>query len=313
LSRNTDRRPKRAQLDLFASGEPVVGSLSARATSSARTARLPLRDEPATPFLKWAGGKTQLLGQLIPLLPGSGINRYHEPFIGGGALFFAVGPPRSYLSDLNPDLVNCYQVIRGQVEDLIEALDEHVYEQEYYYEIRAQDPRDLGDVDRAARFIYLNRTCFNGLHRVNRKGQFNVPFGRYSNPTICDADNLRRVASALRSTTLQCAGFEKVLDRARAGDLVYFDPPYQPISATSSFTSYTSSTFGPTQQAALADVFCQLDRKGVKVMLSNSDAQFIRDLYEGFEISEVQAHRNINRDAARRGPITELVVRNFRG
>lgn len=315
MSKNVRMRPERAQRDLFGLEPDHTGALTARrgGGGAARTARLPSTlDVPAQPFLKWAGGKGGLLSQLLPLMPRElRWSRYHEPFVGGGAVFFSLAPRRAYLSDLNPELVNCYRVIRGDVDALCEALREHVYEKDHYYEVRAVDPSTLDDVQRAARFIYLNRTCFNGLHRVNRKGQFNVPFGRHANPTICDEPNLRRVSAALREVEIAHAGFEAVLERAQPGDFVYFDPPYQPISATSSFTAYTSHAFGPRQQAELAQVFRALDARGCKVMLSNSNAEFIRTLYQGFDIREVYATRAINRDASKRGPIPELVVRNY--
>lgn len=316
MSKYARMRPERAQRDLFGLEQDDAGSLSARRPSggSARTARLPSTlDVPAQPFLKWAGGKGQLMGQLFPLMPRDlRWNRYHEPFVGGGAVFFALAPKRAVLSDLNPELVTCYRVIKQDVDGLCEALRQHVYEKDHYYEVRALDPETLTDVERAARFIFLNRTCFNGLHRVNRKGQFNVPFGRHANPTICDEPNLRRVSAALRQVEIHCTGFDAVLERAKAGDFVYFDPPYQPISATSSFTAYTSHAFGPKQQAELADVFRALDKRGCQVMLSNSNAEFIKTLYAGFDIREVYATRAINRDASKRGPIPELVVRNYR-
>jgi DNA adenine methylase len=315
MSKSSLMRPKRAQGDLFSETTPEAGAVGVRRPrgGSARTARLPTPlDVPASPFLKWAGGKGQLLSQLFPLMPApEQIPRYHEPFIGGGAVFFALAPRRAVISDLNPELVTCYQVIRREVDALIDALGEHVYEKEHYYAVRSQDPESLTAVQRAARFIFLNRTCFNGLHRVNRKGQFNVPFGRHANPTICDEVNLRRVARALRHTEVEHAPFQRVLEHAREGDFVYFDPPYQPISATSSFTAYTSHAFGPAQQVELAQVFRALDARGCRVMLSNSNAEFIRALYAGFDIREVFATRAINRDATKRGPIAELVVRNF--
>ena len=315
------KRPPRAQGDLFAANDPVEsGSLSvtARRSQSARLARLaPQLDNealaaPAAPFLKWVGGKGQLLSQLLPLMPKRGpFSRYFEPFVGGGAVFFALAPRLATLSDLNPDLVNCYQVIKTQVDALIAELGKHVYEKEYYYQVRAQDAGELNPVARAARFIYLNKTCFNGLHRVNRAGKFNVPFGRYTNPTICDSPRLRAVSRILQGTDIRCSGYEHVLDLARPGDFVYFDPPYAPISATSSFTAYTNSTFGAKEQTDLRDTFKALDRKGVKVMLSNSNAGFISELYRDFEITEVYATRSINRDASGRGPIPELVIRNY--
>lgn len=316
MSKSSLKRPSRAQGDLFAEQALESGAVGVRRPrgGSARTVRLPLPlpATRATPFLKWAGGKGQLLTQLLPLMPApEQIARYHEPFIGGGAVFFALAPARAVISDLNPELVVCYQVIRREVEALIAELSRHVYEKEHYYSVRAQEPAALSAVERAARFIFLNRTCFNGLHRVNRKGQFNVPFGRHANPTICDAENLRAVARSLRHTEVEHAPFQRVLEHARAGDFVYFDPPYQPISATSSFTAYTAHAFGPAEQAELAQVFRTLDRRGCRVMLSNSNAEFIRALYAGFEVREVLATRAINRDATKRGPIAELLVRNF--
>jgi DNA adenine methylase len=307
----------RAQRTLFAEESLSEGSLVVRPTAPAGSgfvARAPSPvDAPATPFLKWAGGKTQLMSQLLPLMPARGIaGRYFEPFVGGGALFFKLSPAQAVLSDLNAELVNCYRTIRTRVEALIQALKKHQYSSEHYYSVRAQRPSDLTEVQRAARFIFLNRTCFNGLHRVNKRGQFNVPFGRYNNPTICDETNLWRVHHALEHTEVNHEGYEHVLERARAGDFVYFDPPYAPISATSNFTSYTASSFGSQQQAELAGVFRALDKRGVKVMLSNSNAPLIHDLYRGFDIKEVYATRAINRDPSRRGKISELVVRNYR-
>ena len=313
MSKYARARPERAQRDLFAVEPSQAGALKLRRPSggAARTARLPSSlDAPAQPFLKWAGGKSQLLSQLMPLMP-ERFGRYHEPFVGGGAVFFALTPVHASLSDLNPDLVTCYRVIRDEPDALVRALRSHVYEKDHFYEVRSWDPAALEPVERAARFIFLNRTCFNGLHRVNKKGQFNVPFGRYTNPTICDEVNLHRVSASLRHTEISCGGFDAVLERARPGDFVYFDPPYQPISATSSFTAYTSSAFGPLQQEELAEVCKALDRRGCAFMLSNSNAAFIRELYQGFDVREVYATRAINRDATKRGPIAELLVRNY--
>ena len=312
MAKHARTRPIRAQGDLFSKEADEQGSLSAKRSTAARTARLPSSlDAPAQPFVKWVGGKTQLLSQLFPLMPERITGTYHEPFVGGGAMFFALAPTHAVLSDLNPELVNCYRVIRTKVAALVDALREHVYEKDHYYAVRAQEPEQLPDVERAARFIFLNRTCFNGLHRVNRKGQFNVPFGKYTNPTICDEANLRRVGAALKHVDIHHSGYSNVLERAERGDFVYFDPPYAPLSATSSFTAYTSSSFGAQQQEELRDVVRELDRRGCKVMLSNSSAQFIRDLYAEFDVREVYATRAINRDASKRGPIAELVVRNY--
>ncbi|MBI5500370.1 MAG: DNA adenine methylase [Deltaproteobacteria bacterium] len=267
-------------------------------------------DEPR-PFLKWAGGKGQLLEQYGPLFPRR-FGRYHEPFVGGGAVFFHLRPPRATLSDDNGELVDCLIAVRDDLPAVIDALGRHVYDKDHYYAVRALSPDELPLAERAARTIYLNRTCFNGLYRVNSKGGFNVPFGRYSNPTICDAPNLRACSRALKRARIERAPFPAVLDRARRGDFVYFDPPYHPLSKTAYFTAYAKGGFREEDQRELARVYSELDRRGVLVMLSNSDTPLVRDIYRGFRIVRVQATRAINSKAARRGAITELVVLNYR-
>lgn len=264
----------------------------------------------AGPFLKWAGGKGRLLAQYQPLFPQQ-YARYFEPFVGAGAVFFHLQPENAQLSDVNPELVNAYQVIRDQVEDLIETLGTYQHDREFYYALRAQDPELLTPVERAARIIYLNKTCFNGLYRVNRRGQFNVPFGDYKNPRILDVAGLRAAHAALQGVGVTHQGFDAVLAEAKSGDFVYFDPPYHPLSPTASFTSYAADDFGPEDQIRLAAVFRRLDAKGVKLMLSNSDTPFIRDLYEGFHIQQVWAPRAINRDASKRKGVPEVVVTNY--
>lgn len=271
----------------------------------------PLNTDEPRPFLKWAGGKGQLLEQYGPLFPRR-FGRYHEPFVGGGAVFFHLHPARATLSDDNSDLIDCLTAVRNDLPAVITALGQHRYEKEYYYAVRAQDPAELPLVERAARMIYLNRTCFNGLYRVNSKGGFNVPFGRYANPTICDAPNLRACARALKRARIERAPFPAVLDRARRGDFVYFDPPYHPLSKTAYFTAYAKGGFREADQRELARVYAELDRRGVLVMLSNSNAPLVRELYKGFRIVQVQATRSINSKGARRGAITELVVLNYR-
>lgn len=266
--------------------------------------------EKASPFLKWAGGKGRLLGQYQPLFPQS-YERYFEPFVGAGAVFFHLAPSEAHLSDVNPELVNAYQVIRDQVAELIETLANYPHDRDFYYALRAQDPATLTPVERAARIIYMNKTCFNGLYRVNRRGQFNVPFGDYKNPRILDEAGLRAAHAALQGVSVTHQGFDAVLAEAKSGDFVYFDPPYHPLSPTASFTSYAADDFGPEDQIRLAAVFRRLDAKGVKLMLSNSETPFIRDLYEGFHVEQVWAPRAINRDAAKRQAVAEVVVTNY--
>jgi DNA adenine methylase len=275
-----------------------------------------------SPFVKWAGGKSQLLTQFDPYLPAY-FGRYVEAFVGGGALFFhlynqgELEDKGIVLIDRLEELINCYRTIQGQVEALIAVLHDHEphrADKDYYYEVRAWDRRpgyeQRSDVERAARFIYLNRTCYNGLYRVNRRGQFNVPFGRYRNPTICDEDNLRAVHRALQGVTLLAADFERCLEFAGAGDLVYLDPPYHPLSNTARFTSYTSADFRPKDQVRLAHLFRTLDRRGSLVMLSNSHSPTIQKLYEGYEQVIVEAIRAINSKAGGRGAIPELLILN---
>jgi DNA adenine methylase len=275
----------------------------------------PDQDLPAPrPILKWVGGKTQLLEQMKPLLPRT-FNRYFEPFVGGAALFFDLRTQRpdmaAFLSDVNAELVSCYTAVRDDVEAVIHALGAHVYESDHYYKVRALKPVDLVPPQRAARTIYLNKTGYNGLYRVNRSGQFNVPFGRFTKPLFCDVENLRACARALRGVSIEHGDFSGVLKHAKRGDFVYFDPPYVPISPTSDFTAYIPGGFGEGEQRKLAKVFAKLATRGVHAMLSNSDTPFVRELYEGFDIQVVYASRSVNSNAARRGKLREVVVRSF--
>ena len=272
------------------------------------------------PFVKWVGGKRQLLKQFrfMNLYPPEGFNsmvgRYFEPFVGGGAVFFDLRPGKAYLSDLNSELVIAYNVIKNNVDGLIKSLKKHKHTKEYFLKIRAKDPKKLSDLEVASRFIYLNRTCFNGMYRVNSKGGFNVPFGKYSNPLICDEQNLRRVSKALKNVEIKCQDYKSVLKKARKGDFVYFDPPYFPVSKTASFTSYTKEAFLEKEQIELRDTFLELNKKGCFVMLSNSDTSFINEIYSGFKgvrITKVEAGRAINSKASGRGKITEVLVTNY--
>ena len=272
------------------------------------------------PFVKWVGGKRQLLRQFreLGLYPPEDFNpmtnTYYEPFVGGGAVFFDLLPKNAELSDLNNELVTTYNVIKNNVDELIQSLQKHIYDKEYYLEVRAKKVEDLSDVEVASRFIFLNRTGFNGLYRVNKSGQFNVPFGRYNNPVICDEDNLRRVSNALQDVTITHQDYKHVLKTAKSGDFIYLDPPYYPINATSSFTSYTAEGFLEKEQTELRDTFVKLHEKGCFVMLSNSDTPFINELYSGIDgiiINKITAGRSINSKGSGRGKITEVLVTNY--
>lgn len=278
-----------------------------------------VKSSAAKPFLKWAGGKGQLLQQFEEIFP-SKFNNYIEPFLGGGALFFHLYNSnrlkkckKIILIDSNEELMNCYSVIQEDVEKLIAILEDPKYinEEDAYYKVRHEEPYDK--FERAARTIYLNKTCFNGLYRVNSKGKFNVPFGKYKNPQICNPDNLKAVSKALKNVNIVCDKFEKCLEFAREKDFIYFDPPYQPLSTTSNFTSYTKDSFNEKDQKDLCKAYKKLDKRGCKIMLSNSDTPFIRDLYKNkkFKIHVVSAKRAINCKASGRGAINELVILNY--
>ncbi|KPK17036.1 MAG: hypothetical protein AMJ62_03245 [Myxococcales bacterium SG8_38] len=285
-------------------------------TSAAIASRVAREPREAAPFVKWAGGKGRLLSQLRPLLPpGVARMRHVEPFVGGGAMFFSRQPSRALLTDINPQLIDAYHAIRDDVDRVIDALEALAADhcKERYYQVRERYNRGarLTAEKRAAMFIYLNKTCFNGLHRVNRKGEFNVPFGSYKNPRILNEGGLRAASRALRSAELRCSSFEALLETAKPGDFIYFDPPYEPVSTTASFTSYARDGFSRVDQRRLAEVYGALDRRGCKLMLSNSDVPFIRNLYRRFKVDIVAAPRAINCDAAKRGKVTEIVVRNY--
>lgn len=280
--------------------------------------------QAATPFLKWAGGKGQLLAQYEPFFPTEPVRRYFEPFVGSGAVFFHLQSrglfERAHLSEVNAELITCYLAVRDHVDDLIAALREHAREHAeggatHYYAVRAWDRApDWADAplaQHAARMIYLNKTCYNGLWRVNSRGHFNVPMGRYRRPDILNEGRLRAASRALQGVEAAVAGFEGVLERAEAEDFVYCDPPYVPLSATANFTSYSAAPFGEDEQRRLAEVFAGLDRKGCRVMLSNSDTPLVRQLYRAFRIETVSARRNINSMRHKRGAVSEVVVLNY--
>jgi len=289
----------------------------------AQNPKTDVQDKPklqkAKPFVKWAGGKQQLLAQYDVLFPPRP-RRYYEPFVGGGAVFFHFWnsgrlPRDAFLFDNNEELVNAYLAVRDQLDELLELLAVHKgnHCKEYYYEIRSLDRQDveLSNVERAARTIYLNKTCYNGLYRVNRKGQFNVPIGSYENPRIRDVDTLRVASIALQGVCVEVRDFRTMVDLAQAGGFFYFDPPYDPLSKTSNFTGYTAGSFRDDDQQALAYIFAQLSERGCLCMLSNSFTPFIRGLYQGFTIETVLANRAISSDPDGRGGIRELVVLNY--
>lgn len=270
------------------------------------------------PLVKWAGGKRQLLPHIHAALPADAPRRFYEPFIGGGAVLFSLEPARARVNDLNGELINLYEVVRDGVDELIAELAGYPNETEFFYALRAAD-RDaqrfatLSPVERAARTLYLNRTCYNGLYRVNAAGQFNAPFGRYKNPTICDEGTLRAVHRyfADNDVAFSQGDFAAAVAEAREGDFVYFDPPYDPVNVTSSFTGYQKGGFDRTEQERLKEVCDDLDRRGVKFLLSNSATDFIRELYADYEVGIVGATRAINSVGSRRGKVDEVLVRNY--
>jgi DNA adenine methylase len=276
------------------------------------------------PFVKWAGGKTQLLDRIDKLVPNV-FDRYFEPFLGGGALFYHLAMNRqfiAYLSDINQELINVYEVIKSNVEGLIDVL--RVFKEEYYKapEIFYRELRDEFDtenrsrIEKAARLITLNKTCYNGLYRVNSHGKFNVPMGRYKNPIIYDSKNLRNASLilGLLESHLYWDDYQKILaDKAQEGDFVYLDPPYNPMTSTANFTGYTGTGFTKKDQECLAKIFKELDTRGCKILLSNSDTEYVKELYAEYakNILQVTVRRNINSRASKRLGYTELLVRNY--
>lgn len=291
------------------------------------------------PFVKWAGGKNSLIPQITKYYPyelkNGTIERYIEPFVGGGAVLIDIlqkyDVKEAYAFDINIDLINCYNVIKNNVEELISKLDKKEKEflalndeerQKYFYDIRAEynsyKLKDELDVKRAAEFIFLNRTCFNGLYRVNKDGKFNVPCGKYKNPTICDSINLRNLSKLIQNVIFEYGDYKKSEQYVNNNTFVYFDPPYRPLSVTSGFTSYTKEDFNDDNQKELAKYFNRLSLKDAKLMLSNSNPKnvnendnFFEDIYKGFCINEVSAKRMINSNAKGRGEISELLITNY--
>jgi DNA adenine methylase len=282
-----------------------------------KTAALPR--VAARPFLKWAGGKRQLLEQFAPLYP-ERFERYIEPFVGSAAVFFdvrgRVDSRFAALSDNNEELINCYRAVRDDVEGLIRRLRIHKKRHHealpsHYYAVRDLDLSRLSSVQRAARLIYLNKAGYNGLYRVNAEGRYNVPVGSYKDPPICDPELLRAASVALQNVRIEVRDFESWLPDARSGDFFYIDPPYVPLSKTANFTSYVPGGFGPDEQKRLASFVAGLNKRHARFMVSNSDTALVRELYKDFEVRGVRARRAINSNGKARGRISELVIMNY--
>lgn len=268
-------------------------------------------------FVKWAGGKRQLLQQFNNYFPKE-INSYIEPFVGGGSVAFFIiknhKPREIIISDINEELINAYMAIKHNPDELIRLLKQYkeVHNKETYYKTRDLQPENLNKIESAARFIYLNKSCFNGLYRVNSKGKFNVPIGSSKHPAILMEGDLREISSLLQNVKIKAMPFEGVTNYAKKGDFVYFDPPYYPLKKGMSFTGYTKEAFLEKEQERLSEVFRDLDKRGCNLMLSNSDIEFIKKLYKDYNINTVQASRMINCDATKRGKINELVITNYK-
>ena len=253
------------------------------------------------PILKWAGGKQQLLSEIIQRIP-SDFNRYIEPFVGGGAVYFAIEASEYIISDTNPELINLYQTLsKGNFKDIIKKLESYKNDENFYYKTREKKVKELTPIERSARFIYLNRTCFNGLYRVNKKGEFNVPFGKYKNPRIIFPERLKKASIKLSKTKIYNLDYHEVLDtHAQKNDLIFLDPPYIPISENANFKRYTKDQFRLNDQRKLADLVRKLADKGGKIILTNSNHPLIYELYEGFNIEVIETKRNINRNGNKR-------------
>lgn len=272
------------------------------------------------PVVKWVGGKRQLLPEIKKYSPKK-FNTYFEPFVGGGAVLFELQPKQAIVNDINKELINLYSVIQNNVDELIEKLSDtkkYSNTSECYYKVRELDrePKKynkLTGVDRAARILYLNKTCYNGLYRVNSMGEFNSPFGSYKNPNIINSITLKAVSKYFNESNIKFLNgdFEKTVKTAKKGDFVYFDPPYAPISKTSNFTGYNENGFGENEQIRLKKLCDILDKKGVKFLLSNSDCDFIKKLYKDYNIVTIKAKRTINSNANNRGSISEVLIRNY--
>jgi DNA adenine methylase len=274
-------------------------------------------DSLVAPIVKWVGGKRQLLPIIKDNLPEK-FTTYYEPFVGGGAVLFGIQPEKAIINDINEELINLYSVVKNNVSDLLIDLKKHRNESNYFYEVRSwdRDPffyKNLTSIEKASRLLFLNKTCYNGLFRVNQLGQFNSPFGSYKNPVILDYERLIAVSNYFQKAKIEFKNtdFENSLKGIRKNAFVYFDPPYDPISSSSNFTGYSKGGFGKEEQVRLKKLCDKLDGKGVNFILSNSDTPFICDLYKDFKIIKVKAKRSINSDPTKRGTINEILVKNY--
>lgn len=268
----------------------------------------------AHPCVKWVGGKRQLLDQLRPLLPKS-FNLYLKPFVGGGAMFFDLAAKDAVLADANPELIDCYKGIKHYVDNVIHELKRLPINEKTYYALRSLRPAELSLASGAARTIYLNKCCFNGLHRVNRSGGFNVPWGKWKEghpPTTCDEENLRACSAALQGVDIQCGDFANTMLMAQEGDFCYCDSPYVPLTKTANFTAYTAGGFGPDDLKRLHTAAVEAAQRGAHVMLSNADTPEVRELFKDFHVHSVSARRNVNCDASKRGKVGEVVIVSYK-
>lgn len=277
-----------------------------------------VRNKLIAPFLKWVGGKRQIMPAIVDHLPNN-ISKleYIEPFVGGGAVLFHLQPKKAIINDFNSELINVYEVIKNDVESLIIDLKKHKNEPDYFYSIRGIDRTDkfdsLSKIERASRIIYLNKTCFNGLYRVNNAGEFNAPFGRYKNPNIVNEPTLKAVNKYLNNNKIELLNgdYTTALKLARKNSIVYLDPPYHPISENSNFTGYVQGGWGEDDQVRLKETCDELNSKQIKFLLSNSSSSFIKDLYKDYSISIVKANRAINSNGANRGEVEEVLIWNY--
>lgn len=276
------------------------------------------KNRQVAPVVKWVGGKRQLLEDLIPLFP-KRISSYCEPFLGGGAVLFQLQPKVAYVNDINFELIQMYEVIRDHVEELITALEGHPNKEEHFYFVRDWDRNkeqysQFSKIEKAARIIYLNKTCYNGLFRVNQAGEFNTPFGHYKKPNIVNAVTLRAVSRYFQKAqiTFTSIDYEAVLSQIQKGTFVYLDPPYDPVSDTANFTGYAKGGFGRSEQIRLRECCDALNQRGIKFLLSNSATDFIKEQYHAYQITVVKAKRAINSNASGRGHVDEVIIRNYR-
>ncbi|CAB1249627.1 Modification methylase DpnIIA [Clostridiaceae bacterium BL-3] len=275
-----------------------------------------MKNKLVQPFVKWVGGKRQLIKEISKYIP-KGNYKYYEPFVGGGAIFFDLQPKNAVINDYNSELINTYNVIKNNVEELIEYLKTYPNDEEFYYNMRESDRKkeyeNWSEIKKASRFIYLNKTCYNGLYRVNQAGYFNTPFGRYKNPNIVNDVVLKAVSKFLNENNIviKSGDYKEVLKGIKKNSFVYLDPPYDPVSHSSNFTGYTMGGFGKDQQIELKEVCDELNKKKIKFLLSNSNTEFIRNLYNNYNIEIVNANRSINSIASKRGEVEEVLVRNY--